>query len=123
MAKEDTQGRIISAVSGEVTKISGETVSVGPATAVKTGPQKTNISAASGGAYLYSGAVISMTVKVNSGDMYIGGEGTDCPWDGQGLLLEAGEAVTLDVDDFGDIKACAAAGSSGDNMLTFIGVN
>jgi len=52
--------------------------------------------------------------------MYIGGHGTNIsPYSGHGFLLEAGEAVNLDVDNIGKVRACAV--NSGDRV-TYIAI-
>jgi hypothetical protein len=77
----------------------------------------------SGGLPLHSGQVRSVVVKslsTNSGDLYIGGHNADqMPTSGYGLLLEAGEAVTLDIQQVGYVKAFAEC--SGDKV-TWLGV-
>lgn len=134
MAKEDSKGRVVAAVSGEVislgttqvVKVSGETVEIATPTTVKTGPTVA-VTASSGGQALYSGAVKSLTLKSltgNSGVIAVGGA-TDRPWyvalgSSQGLILDAGDAHSLDVHDFGD--AYVVAQISGD-YVSFDGVN
>ena len=117
---------VIAKVSGEAVKVSGETVSIETPTAVKTGPIQV-VTAGSGGQVLHSGAIKSALVKAltdNSGAIIIGGA-TDRPWyeavcSGQGLILDGGEAASLDVDDFN--RVYVAAEVSGDQVC-FLGVN
>lgn len=107
-------------ISGEVVKISGQVVDLKAPTAIKTSGLFT-VTGASGGANLYSGAVVSATVKAlsgNSGDIFVGGSGYK-PYSGYGFLLEPGEAVNLDVDNFGEIWVVATV--SGDKV-TYLGV-
>lgn len=107
-------------VSGEAVKISGEVVDIAVPTTIKTHSVRT-ISDLSGGNPLHSGAVVSVTVKAlsdNSGDLYLGGA-TALPYSGFGFLLEPGEAINVDVNDFGAIYVCAVV--SGDKT-TFLGI-
>jgi len=117
---------VVTTVSGSVTRISGETIYTYTPTVVKTGPIRV-ITGASGGEVLHSGAVKSTVVKAltgNSGLICVGGV-TNRPWyedtcSGEGLVLDAGEAVSMDVHDFADIYVVAEV--SGD-QVSFIGVN
>jgi hypothetical protein len=109
-------------VSGEtiIAKVSGEVVDIKVPTEIKTGSTRT-LSDASGGEVLHSGAVVSVTVKAlsaNSGDIYVGGE-NNRPYSGFGFLLEAGEAINVDVSDFSDVYLVATV--SGDKV-TFLGI-
>lgn len=113
-------------VSGEVVKVSGETISIETPTTVKTGPIQV-VTAASGGQVLHSGAVKSAIVRANtgnSGNIAVGGS-SDRPWlaasdSGQGIILDAAEAASLDIDDFDKVYVVAEV--SGDRV-SFIGVN
>lgn len=128
MAKEDSKGRIVAAISGEtfISKISGEVVEIATPTSVLTGPAVA-VTSASGGQALYSGAIKSVTMKSltgNSGVIAVGGA-TNRPWyaalgSSQGLILDAGDAHSLDIHDFGD--AYVVAQISGD-FISFDGVN
>ena len=117
---------VIAKVSGETVKISGETVSIETPTTVKTGPIQV-VTSASGGQILHSGAIKAAIVRANtanSGNIAVGGA-TDRPWyeaagSGQGLILDAAEAVSLDMDDFDAIYVVAEV--SGDKV-SFGGVN
>jgi hypothetical protein len=117
---------VIAKISGEAVKVSGETVSIETPTTVKTGPIQV-VTSASGGQVLCSGAIKSALVKAqtdNSGMIAVGGA-TDRPWyqaigSGQGIVLDAAEAVSLDVDDFDAIYVVAEV--SGD-LVSFVGVN
>jgi len=119
---------LIAKVSGETitAKVSGETVSIETPTTVKTGPIQI-VTHGSGGQVLHSGSVKSALVKAlshNSGMIAVGGSG-DRPWyeaacSGQGLVLDGGEAVSLDVDDFDAVYVVAEV--SGE-QVSFIGVN
>ena len=116
---------IIGKVSGEVVKVSGETVSITTPTAVKTGLTRM-VTADSGGAVLHSGSVLSVNIKSLSGDVYIGGA-TDrpvavsgYPFSSIGFLLAAGEAKSIDIDNFDRIYLCAV--KSGD-AVSFMGVS
>jgi len=74
------------------------------------------VGAISGGVNILSGAIDSVVVKAvtsNSGDIYLGGD-NDKPFSGQGMLLEAGEAVTINIVELGLIRACAEV--SGDRI-------
>ena len=113
---------VIGKVSGEtvVAKVSGEVVDIKVPTVVKTNSIKV-ITSASGGQVLHSGSVVSVTIKAlsaNSGDIYVGGA-TNLPYSGLGFCLEKGEAINLDVSDFGDVYLCATV--SGDRV-TFLGI-
>jgi hypothetical protein len=113
-------GTVVAKVSGEAVKVSGEIVDIKTPTQIKTGPTRV-IPSTSGGVVLHSGSVVSVTVKAgnaNSGDIYLGGA-TDRPYSGQGLVLDAGEAINIDVNDFGAIYLFATV--SGD-VVTFCGV-
>lgn len=62
----------------------------------------------SGGMALVSGLVKSMTLKSLSGDVFVGGTAAgDMPYSGHGFLLAAGEAWSLDIDNFSRVKVCA----------------
>jgi hypothetical protein len=107
-------------VSGEAVMISGQVVDLKTPTAIKTSGLFL-VTAASGGASLPSGAIVSVTVKAlstNSGNIFVGGS-THLPYSGFGFLLEAGEAVNLDVDNFGNVWVCATV--SGDKV-TYLGI-
>jgi hypothetical protein len=119
------QSGLVGVLSGEVHILSG-TVSVTTPTAIlinaTTNPL--NCTDASGGQILTSGAVLSVIVKahiLNSGDMYIGGSSgvNTTPYSGFGFLLAPGEAINLDIDNIGKVRACAAI--SGDRII-YIGV-
>ena len=119
---------VIAKISGETVtaKVSGETVSIETPTMVKTGPIR-QLTDLSGGQVLHSGAVKSVLVKAlaaNSGMIVVGGSG-DRPWyeaacSGQGLVLDGGEVVSLDVDDFDRVYVVAEV--SGE-QVSFLGVN
>jgi len=120
-------GQVISKISGEsvvvtsgvvVSKVSGEVVDIKVPTSVTSGGIFV-VSAQSGGVILTSGACISATIKalsVNSGDIYASGNSMQS---GQGFVLEKGEAINLDVDNFGRVKLLAMV--SGDRV-TYVGV-
>lgn len=108
----------VSVSSGEIHIMSGE-VEIKPLSAVKTGNLVT-VPSASGGIVLGSGEIKSLVIKAlskNSGDIYIGGNATDNPYSGYGLLLEPGEAVNLDVDNLNVIRLYAT--TSGDRVSFF----
>jgi len=69
---------------------------------------------------LQSGPSISVIVKslsTNSGDIYLGGYNATSgnePISGVGFLLEAGNAINIDIENIGYITACAAM--SGDKL-------
>jgi len=123
-----TSGQVIGKISGEtvIAKVSGETVSIETPTIVKTGPIR-QLTDLSGGQVLHSGAIKSVLVKAlaaNSGMIAVGGSG-DRPWyeaacSGQGLVLDGGEAVSLDVDNFDHVYVVAEV--SGE-QVSFVGVN
>lgn len=122
-------------ISGQGVLISGQTIVV--ASGVYTIPQSglgiligggpgvrtraiLAVSNVSGGVTLVSGIVRSVTLKSLSGAIYVGGAtGIDMPYSGFGMLLAGGEAITLDVNNFNLINACAA--TSGD-PVSYIGV-
>jgi len=120
-------GQVIAKISGEfivvtsgviVSKVSGEVVDIKVPTSVTSGGLFV-VTAASGGAILTSGPCISATIKamsVNSGDIYISGNPMQS---GQGFVLEKGEAINLDVDNFGRVSLLAMI--SGDRV-TYVGV-
>ncbi|MBA7475657.1 hypothetical protein ES707_11029 [subsurface metagenome] len=94
-----------------VISVSGETISVETPTAVLTRAILTP-TADSGGTLLISGIVVAVTVKSLSGDIYIGGiAADDAPYSGYGFLLAAGEAWSLDIDNFNKIRVCAPVNS------------
>jgi len=110
------------AVSGEVvSKISGQSIYVTyitPPASVMTA----NIlvpSSASGGTQLTAGGIQSVTLKSLSGDVWVGGTGSQAPYSGHGFLLQAGEAISVDVNNFSAIRVMAE--TSG-NWVTYIGV-
>ena len=131
-------GEIISKISGEVVNISGQPVSVTisevsitsgeihimsgninidtPST-VRIGNTAT-VGSISGGISISSGIIKSVTVKSlssNSGDLYIGGY----PYSGYGLLLEAGESISLDINNLNLIHVYAVV--SGDK-ISYMGI-
>jgi hypothetical protein len=115
---------LVGVLSGEVHVMSGHISVTTPAsvlTNATTNPL--NCTNASGGQIITSGAILSAIVKAlvqNSGDVYIGGVAAGhMPYSGHGLLLAPGEAINLDVGNFGYIHVCAAI--SGDRV-SFIGV-
>jgi len=115
-----TSGEVRALISGDVVQISGQVVDFKAPTTIKTSGLFT-VTGASGGANLYSGAVVSVTVKAlssNSGDIYVGGS-THKPYSGYGFLLEPGEAINVDVDNFGEVWVFAAV--SGDKV-TYLGI-
>ncbi|KKN87077.1 hypothetical protein LCGC14_0263470 [marine sediment metagenome] len=104
----------------QVVKVSGETVSIEVPGAVITGALLA-VPSGSGGTIVTSGAVKSAIIKSLSGDVFVGGSvATQMPYSGFGFLLAYGEAVSLDIDNFG--RARVVANISGD-FVTFIGVN
>ena len=157
MAKEDSRGKLESAISGEtitvasalvsgsvivsgfvsiysglvavtsgevhvisgqlIAKISGETVDIYTPTVVRVRAILIP-TAGSGGTVLLSGDVKSATVKSLSGDVWVGGA-TDKPYSGFGFLLAAGEAWSLDVDNFNAIYVCA---NTSGNFVSYGGV-
>jgi len=109
----------IAIASGQISITSG-TVSLSPATSIKTGPRRV-IPSTSGGVVLHSGSVKSALIKAsptNAGKIYIGGAGSP-PADGVGLELHPGEAIVLDVDNFDAVYLYAE--NSGDTV-TFLGL-
>ncbi|MCL6579193.1 MAG: hypothetical protein K6T73_07385 [Candidatus Bathyarchaeota archaeon] len=118
---------IIAKISGEsvvvtsgvvVSKVSGEVVDIKVPTSITSGGIFA-VSAVSGGVILTSGPCVSVTIKAlskNSGDIYISGVPMQS---GQGFVLEPGEAINLDVDNFGRIRLLAMV--SGDRV-TYVGV-
>jgi len=113
-------GETISLPSTQAVKISGEYVDIIVPTAVKTGAILTP-TADSGGTIVTSGAVKSATFKSLSGDVYIGGAvAGDMPYSGFGFLLAAGEAWSVDIDNFGRARICAPV-NSGD-WVTYGGI-
>jgi len=111
---------VIAKVSGEAVSVSGNVLAIEVPTEVKTGLIRI-VTAASGGAVLHSGAVLSLKLKAlsgNSGDIYVGGE-TNRPYSGFGFVLEPGEAEAMDIDDFKRVYVVATV--SGD-MVCFDGV-
>lgn len=122
---ESGTGPVLTSVSGNIliAKISGQDIEIIPLTDVKTYALRI-IPASSGGVYLHSGSVHTVTLKAkltNSGDIFVGGDSvTNRPYSGYGFELEAGEALTLDMDDFDTIKLYATV--SGDRV-TFIGAD
>lgn len=111
---------LIAKVSGEtvIGKISGEIVDIRVPTRVTSGGIFV-VGAQSGGVILTSGPCVSVTIKAlstNSGDIYVAGNPLQS---GQGFVLERGEAINLDVDNFGRVWLLAAV--SGDRV-TYVGV-
>jgi len=107
-----------------VVKVSGETVDVQVPTLVKTGGIHTDLTGASAGVVLGSGATKTVTIKAmsdNSGFIYVGGSGDSAPYSGYGFALEAGEGINLDVANFDAVYIMSTV--SGYDNLTFIGVN
>jgi len=112
-------GQVIAKISGETVKISGEIVDIQVPTTVKTGALIIP-TAASGGTIVTSGSVRAATFKSLSGEVYLGGTAVNNrPYVGYGFLLAGGEALSLDIDNFGDIRVCAVTSGS---HVSFIGV-
>jgi len=109
----------IHVVSGQVVaKVSGEVIDIKVPTSVTSGGIFI-VSAQSGGVILTSGPCISATVKSmskNSADVFLSGNPMQS---GEGFVLEPGEAINLDIDNFGRVKLLAVV--SGDRV-TFVGV-
>jgi len=103
-------------VSGDLT-VSGQPVDIIVPTDIITNSIAT-VGAISGGVILTSADCISVIVKAlstNSGDIYIGGyTAGNMPFSGYGLLLEAGDAINIDIDNVGKIHAFATV--SGDKV-------
>ena len=82
-----------------------------------------SVTGASGGVILTSGAVTALTVKAltgNSGDIFIGfNVSTEMPYSGYGMLLDAGDSWTIDIDEIGRVRAFATM--SGD-LVSYAGV-
>jgi hypothetical protein len=120
-------GQVVAKVSGEVVNVSGETVVSkvsGEVVDIRVPARLTSggifaVGAQSGGVILTSGPCVSVTIKAmskNSGNIHVGG------WwlqSGQGFVLEPGEAVNVDVDNYGRVFLLAEI--SGDRV-TFVGV-
>jgi len=111
-------------VSGDVNaSVSGQPVDIVIPTSIITNatsnPQA--VGSISGGVILTSADCISVTVKSlssNSGDLYLGGyTAGQMPYSGAGLLLEAGEAINVDIDNVGKIHVYAVV--SGD-LVSYI---
>jgi len=115
----DVSGQwVIAKVSGETVKISGEIVDIKVPTSLVGGGIFV-VGAQSGGVILTSGACVSVTIKAmsaNSGNIHLKGTALQS---GEGFVLEPGEAVNLDVDNFGRVRLLAEI--SGDRV-TYIGV-
>jgi hypothetical protein len=109
----------VSISSGQIiSKVSGEVVDIKVPTSVTSGGIFL-VTAASGGDILTSGPCVSVTIKsmsANSGDIYVSGVPMQS---GQGFVLEKGEAINLDVDNFGRVRLLAMV--SGDRV-TYVGV-
>lgn len=74
----------------------------------------------SAGTQLVSGVVHSVTIKALSGAMYVGGAaGVDMPYSGYGMLLAGGEAITIDVGNFNQVRVCAATNN---DPISYIGI-
>jgi hypothetical protein len=120
-------GQVI--ISGAVSIESGAyfigefNVPVASAVYVVTSGNPLKIPSDSGGVTLVSKEVATVTVKslaANSGDIYLGGvEEGEYPYSGQGFVLGIGEALNIDIDNIGKVRACAAI--SGDRV-TYIAV-
>lgn len=70
---------------------------------------------------MLSGAVVSVTVKAltsNAGHIYLGGA-TEMPFSGQGFLMDAGDAISLDIENMGLVKVFATV--SGDKV-SYVGI-
>lgn len=114
-------------VSGVVsTSISGQPIDIVIPTTIitnaTTNPLRVNSN--SGGVALTSADCVSVTVKAlstNSGHIYVGGyTAGHMPYSGAGLLLEAGEAINIDIDNTGKVRVFATV--SGDRV-TYIANN
>jgi len=113
---------IITIQDNAVVKISGETIDVEVPTLVKTGGILL-LDDNSGGIVLNSGAVKSVVMKAmneNSGIIFIGGSGVNRPYSGYGLMLEAGDGMNLDVNNFDAVYAMTSI--SGYATISFAGV-
>jgi len=110
-------------VTGDVeVDISGDYVWIGVPTSGKA-RSLLQVTGASGGVILTSGAVISMLVKslkTNTGDMFVGfNVSTEMPYSGFGVLLDAGEAWSFDIDNIGRVRVFSSV--SGE-LITYGGV-
>ena len=112
-------GAPVTLQSGQYVIMSGQGVEIRPSGGVRARAILL-LSDVSGGVALVSGIVHSVTMKALSGAVYIGGAtDVDMPYAGYGLLLGAGEAVTLDVGNFNLVKACAVVSG---NPISYIGI-
>jgi hypothetical protein len=60
-----------------------------------------------------------MTVRSLDGDIYLGGSsGIEYPYNGYGMLMQQGDSMTLDVNNFNLVSVCA--GVSG-NRVSYVG--
>ena len=103
--------------------ISGETIEVAALTSVKTGAIL-DLDNLSGGTVLHSGTVKAVILKAkstNSGIVYVGGSGVERPYTGYGFELEAGDGITLDVNNFDAVYVMSSI--SGYGIVSYIGVN
>ena len=117
-------GNIVSVInaSGQVlnVNISGNSVSIAVPTLIRTG-LTLPVTSASGGVVLSSGLTVSVVLKTaitNTGDIYIGGAGTNRPYSGFGYQLSQGEPIAIDINNFNAVFVVAIV--SGD-MVSFMG--
>ena len=94
-------------VSGTVNVISG-TVSIMPPSVIHT-RAITRFSDVSGGTTLASGGIQSLSLRSLDGDIYVGGTlGIDMPYSGYGMLVQQGDALTIDIQNFNLVAICAS---------------
>lgn len=121
-AKVDSNYRLLVTTSGQITNISGQTISLAIPTLIRTG-LTLPVASASGGVVLYSGETVSVVVKAvitNTGDIYVGGAAPYRPYSGFGYQLSQGEPIAVDINNFNDVFVVAIV--SGDKV-SFLGNN
>jgi len=112
-------------LSGQIHILSGEIDIIPPTTiTINASGNPLSLDARSGGIPLWSGAgksIVLKAVAANSGDIYVGGYiAGQMPFSGQGLPLAASEAVVVDIEQIGYVKAMAT--QSGDR-IAYLAVN
>lgn len=88
---------------------------------ILTAPTLT-VESLSGGNELGSGATFKVVVRSQSGNtvMFIGGTGSNAPFNGQGLEMYGGESITIPVDNFNKVRVFA---STSGQKVSFLGIS
>ena len=93
-------------ISGSVTLVSGVvSLSVPSIIRARLSMKVTDLS---GGATLASGGVVAVSLRSLDGDLWVGGStGIEYPYSGYGMLMQQGDSLSFDVQNFNQISVVA----------------